>query len=115
MLAERVRRVLIEVARQGQPITYQALALKLELVPPNTIRQLTTALEELMEQDAAAGHPLIAALVVSKATKGLPRQGFFECAHRLGRFQGDLDGPAAACYHQSEFDSAVIFWGSADH
>lgn len=115
MLAERVRRRMIEVACQGQPITYQALALKLELVPPNTIRQLTTALEELMEQDAAAGHPLIAALVVSKATQGLPRQGFFECAHRLGCFQGDLDGSSAAHYYQSEFDSAVTFWGSADH
>jgi hypothetical protein len=45
-----------------------------------------------MEEDAAADHPFIAALAISKARGGLPAPGFFDCARRLGRFAGDPDG-----------------------
>lgn len=110
MLIDRVREHLIEVARTGQPITYQALAQKLDLRPPNTILQLTTALEQVMKADAEAEEPLIAALVVSKAT-GLPRLGFFECAERIGYFEGDITGPDAAIFHRKECAKAVVFWG----
>ena len=112
MLADRVRLHLRAVAAQGAPITYQALAQQLELSPPNTIQQLTDALEVLMEQDAQADRPLIAALVVSKATGGRPRQGFFQCAQRIGRFQGDELGPEAASFWVDEFERAVAFWGT---
>ena len=46
-----------------------------------------------MEADAAAARPLIATLVVSKAQGGLPGPGFFDCARRVGRFDGDPSGP----------------------
>tara|TARA_R110002049_G_scaffold295840_1_gene483519 strand:+ start:16982 stop:17281 length:300 start_codon:yes stop_codon:yes gene_type:complete len=95
------------------PITYQALAKALELSPPNTIHQLTVALEFMIEEDVAAGRPLIAALVISKARSGLPAPGFFACAKRVGRFGGDPFGSEAAAFFAIEFDEALKFWRSS--
>lgn len=113
MLKQRVRTYLCQIAGQGTPITYQALAKALHLVPPNTIYQLTTALECLIAEDAAAARPLIAALVVSKARGGVPAPGFFECSQRVGRFSGDPLGPEAATFYTAEFDKAAEYWRQA--
>ena len=104
-LAPRVRAYLCDLLAGDRPITYQALAKDLQLSPPNTIQQLTEALECLIEEDAAAGHPLIAALVVSRARGGLPAPGFFERAYRAGRLHSD---PAA--FYVAEFADAATFW-----
>ncbi|AVL54840.1 hypothetical protein CEP88_07925 [Roseobacter denitrificans] len=109
-LAARVRARLCALAGQATPITYQALARDLSLSPPNTIHQLTVALELLIEEDAARSHPLIAALVISKARGGLPAPGFFDCAARVGRFAGDDAGPEAAAFHEEEYTKAAAFW-----
>ena len=113
MLASRVRVHLCQIVGQKPPITYQALAKALGLSPPNTINQLTVALEHLIEEDAAAARPLIAALVVSKARGGLPAPGFFECAGRVGRFYGDPSGPEGLAFHAEEFERSVEFWRAA--
>lgn len=113
-LAGRVRHYLCQIAGQARPITYQALAKALELSPPNTINQLAVALELLIEEDAATARPLIAALVVSKARGGLPAPGFFDCARRVGRFDGDLAGPESPAFHAAELKSAIEFWAAAD-
>ena len=112
MLPQRVRDHLCGITENAQPITYQALAKALELSPPNTIHQLTVALEYLIEEDTTAGHPLIAALVISKARGGLPAPGFFECAKRAGRFHGDVQGEEAVAFFEAEFNHAVKFWRS---
>ncbi|WP_439150393.1 hypothetical protein [Sulfitobacter sp.] len=112
MLIQRVRDHLFEVAAKAAPITYQALAKALELSPPNTIHQLTEALERLIEEDVTAGRPLIASLVISKARGGLPAPGFFECAKRVGRFNGDPVGSDASAFYAAEFNQAVKFWSS---
>lgn len=109
-LPSRVREYLRGFASQSAAITYQALANALGLEPPNTIHRLTNALEQLMQQDAAAHRPLIAALVISKRRNGLPAPGFFECAAALDRFSGDAAGPDAAAFHSREFAAAVKFW-----
>lgn len=108
MLAQDVRAYLCKISGQSNPITYQALAKELGLKPPNTIHQLTVALERLIEEDTAANHPLIAALVISKARDGLPAPGFFDCAQRVGRFKGDPS--KAETFHKEEFEKAVAFW-----
>jgi hypothetical protein len=113
MLDQRIREHLCEVAQTARPITYQALAKALDLSPPNTIHQLTMALERLIAEDAAAARPLIAALVISKARGGLPAPGFFECAKRVGVFHGDISGPDPSVFYEIEFDRAVAFWQSA--
>ena len=85
----RVRAFLENFAKRQIPITYQELAKALQILPPHSIHQVTEILEHLMEEDAAADRPFIAALVISKARGGLSAPGFFDCARRLGRFAGE--------------------------
>ncbi len=108
--AKSVRTCLQAIAAQSSTITYQSLASLLQFQPPNTIHQLTTILEELMREDAAAGRPFIAALVVSKRPPYLPGRGFFECATALGRFNGiESEAPA---FHAGELARAQQYWRS---
>jgi hypothetical protein len=110
-IAEQLRTCLQNMAAAGLTITYGGLARLLELSPPNTIHQITVALECLMGEDAEAGRPFIAALVISKARGGLPAMGFFDCARRLGRFTGDPNGVEARSFHAAELNAAQKFWG----
>jgi hypothetical protein len=106
-LVLRVRAHLCRVAEQATPITYQGLATALDISPPNTIHQLTVASQRLMAEDAAATRPLIAALVISRARGGVPAPGFFECARRVGRFDGAPSGPEGPAFNAAQFDSAA--------
>ena len=114
LIAEQLRTCLQNMAAAGLTITYGGLARLLELLPPNTIHRITVALERLMEEDAEAGRPFIAALVLSKARGGLPAVGFFDCARRLGRFAGDPNGVEARSFHATEVNAALKFWGGCD-
>jgi hypothetical protein len=91
----RVGAFLESVAKRRILITYGELSNALQILPPHSIRRVTEALGRLMEEDAAADPPFIAALAISKARGGLPAPGFFDCARRLGRFAGDPDGQDA--------------------
>lgn len=71
---------LASLGAAGQTITYGALARELGL----RIAELTAALERLMEQDAARGHPFRAALCEGRLAGGLPARGFFDKARALG-------------------------------
>lgn len=102
MLAHRIRAHLCEIAQTAQPISHHAFAKRLELSPPNTIHELTVALDQLNGEDVAADQPLIAALVVSKAKAGLPVRGFFEYTKENGLFDGDVSGPDASVFHEVE-------------
>lgn len=87
-LAPRLRKLLEGLPDAALPITYQQAAEALGLTPPRTIQRVALALEALMREDADAGRPLIAALVVSRRGD-LPRKGFFELAVELGRLSPD--------------------------
>jgi hypothetical protein len=112
-LAQRVRTYLQGIANSAEPITYKELADALELTPPNTIHQVTEALEYLMKEDAKNERPFIAALVISRAHSRLPARGFFDLAQQLGHFNGDSSGPEAQAFHATEIAAAVVFWSSA--
>ena len=112
-IAPRLREHLRKVAEQRLPVTYQEVAKALGLRPPNTIHQVTEALEHLMTEDAATDRPFIAAIVISKARGGLPAPGFFDCAARLGRFDGDAAGPEAWAFHAAELNAMVAFWAAS--
>ncbi len=71
------------LAAARQTTTYGALARALNLSGPATIARLTQDLEALMDQDAAAGRPLRAAVVTARGST-LPAQGFFAKATGLG-------------------------------
>ena len=109
----RLRAFLENVAKRRIPITCQELAKALQIVPPHSIQRVTEALERLMEEDAAADRPFIAALAISNARGGLPAPGFFDCARRLGRFAGDPDGLDAWSFHAAELNSVFARWGGS--
>ena len=112
-IAPRLREHLRKAAERRLPVTYQEVAKALGLRPPNTIRQVAEALAQLMTEDAASGSPFIAAIVISKARGGLPAPGFFDCAARLGRFDGDAAGPEARAFHATELNAVVAFWAAS--
>jgi hypothetical protein len=97
--------VLESVPETQLPLTYQQLADALELVPPRTIQRVAQALETLMHEDAKAGRPLIAALVVSRYGEGLPAPGFFELAVALRRFPAEPAAQVSA--YRDEFQRAL--------
>jgi hypothetical protein len=106
----RLRTFLESVAKRRSLITYQELAKALRILPPHSIHRVTEALERLMEEDAAADRPFIAALAISKARGGLPAPGFFDCARRLGRFADGLD---ARTFHAAELNAVFARWGGS--
>jgi hypothetical protein len=85
----------------------------LHISPPHSIHRVTEALEHLMEEDAAADHPFIAALVISRARGSLPAPGFFNCARRLGRFAGDPEGQDTWSFHAAELNAVFARWGGS--
>lgn len=106
-----LRKLLAGVARAGGTHTYQQVAQALGLEPPQTIHRLTVALESLMDEDAAAGRPLLAAVVVSRTREGLPAPGFFAHARRLDRHNGPEKGPQAAAFHAAELAAVREYFG----
>jgi hypothetical protein len=109
-LDDDLRKALASQATAGQTITYAALAERLGLKPPQTIHRLAEALERLMDEDAAAGRPLLAALCTSKARPGLPAPGFFLKARTLGIHSGEADERA---FHASELRRTISFYGAS--
>ena len=109
----RVRTFLESAAKRRILFTYLELAKALDILPPHSIHRVTEALERLMEEDAAANRPFIAALAISTARGGLPAPGFFDCARRLGRFAGDPDGQDAWSFHAAELNSVFARWGGS--
>ncbi len=89
-LAARLMRM-----RGSDTITYAALALEFGV----RIADLTDALEVLMQHDALAERPLLAARVVSRA-RPLPARGFFDKARELG-FHCDDD----AAFHAAQLSA----------
>jgi hypothetical protein len=81
-----------QLAALNQTTTYGTLARDLGLTGPATIARLTTALESLMDQDAAHNRPFRAA-VVNARLHPIPAPGFFQKAAALGRYDGS--DPAA--------------------
>jgi len=106
-LAGRLREHLQTLAALRVAISDRDLAKAMLLSPPQTIYQLTEALEQLLAEDAATESPFIAALVVSRWRSGTPAPGFFDCAAQLGRFAGDATGPDARVFLAAEFEASV--------
>src|SRR5450631_3103228 len=102
MLKERLRQAPIDQAKTASPTTYGELADRLGLEPPQTIRRIAEALEVLMQEDVAAGRPILSALCVSKTRTGIPQAGFFLVAQTLGIFSGNPTGPEASAFHARE-------------
>jgi hypothetical protein len=94
-------------ARAKEPITYGSLARVLQIPGPGAIAKLTTALEALMAEDAAANLPFRAALCQARLGNGQPAPGFFDAAARLGRFDGTNPAAFVAAERASLFKAAA--------
>jgi hypothetical protein len=106
-LAGEVRALLSRQTPADALLTYQAVATALGLTPPSTIQRVAAALEQTMREDVAAGRPMIAALVISRADD-MPRRGFFDLAVALGRFPDDPAQHRRAW--QAECAAALDHW-----
>ncbi len=111
MLKDRLRQALIDQVKIGSPTTYRELAIRLALEPPNTIGRVAEALEVLLEEDVAAGRPILSAMCVSKTGTGIPQPGFFRAAQTLGVFTGDPTGPEAHAFHARELQRVISLYG----
>jgi hypothetical protein len=110
-LIAALRRELIACAKAGATVTYQDLAWRVPIPSPHAIHRLTGLLETLVREDHAAGRPLLAALAVSRAQRGVPGRGFFQLLSELGRYRGPDQGPEAAAHHAEELRAALASWG----
>ncbi|MDZ7737360.1 MAG: hypothetical protein U5P41_15700 [Gammaproteobacteria bacterium] len=108
---ETLRNYLKLVAKGGRTVTYRDTARALKLEPPNTIHRVAEMLETLLEDDVAAGRPLIASLVVSRQRNNMPAPGFFAKLHDLGVYEGPETGDMARQYHQQQLQLAIDYWG----
>lgn len=111
-MIELLRKTLTDQANTGGATTYRELSDRIGLRPPQAIHRLAQALETLMEEDAAAGRPLLAALCTSKARSGLPAPGFFIKANMLGLFSGDVESSEALNFYENERRRALSYYGS---
>ena len=92
---DALRRVLDDARVQRRTLTYLEAADAIRLPPPRRIHRVTRLLERLMREDAEAGRPIRAALVVSRIRDGLPAPGFFDRAVRLGVISAGQSAEAA--------------------
>lgn len=106
LTAGELRPFLERLAREGRTATYREVARALQVTPPQSIHQVTEALETTMAEDVAAHRPLYAAVVVSRTRDGLPAPGFFAKARDLGRYDGPEQGAEAAAFHARELEAA---------
>ncbi len=109
-MLDRLEALLREAARTKSTLSYREIAERLELRPPNTIRQTTELLEALMRLQAETGEPQLASLAVSRTRGGLPGPGFFALLSELGLYAAGATEADARAFHQAEkqrcFDAA---------
>ena len=65
-----------------------------------------------MEEDIAAGRPILSAICVSKMRHGLPARGFFLAIQDLEIFSGAPSGPEAQALHALVLQRVLSFYGA---
>ena len=104
VMREAMRTELIELAKQKRIVTYSDLALLLPVYIHPGSYAFTRLLGQVCEAEEQAGHGLLCALVVSKAT-GIPGGGFFRGMAGRGIDTSDLESAWRA-----EVDRVFDFW-----
>ncbi len=108
---DRVRAILIESARTGEPISYSHLLAELghRFTRPK-MRAVCKTLDVIDEAAIAAGEPELAVLVV-RESDGLPGQGWWGGARSfLLGYDGSWEGPAARKVVREQQQIAFDYW-----
>ena len=106
-LAAGVRAFLEALPPDSPSVGYAQIADALDVSPPHRVGHVARALAITMGEDAAAGRPFLAALVVGRARGGLPARGFYDRAAALGR--GPEPGETEAAFYNREL-AATRAW-----
>ncbi|MCA0030938.1 hypothetical protein [Mesorhizobium sp. B263B2A] len=104
-LKTRLREELLMQAQARLPITYASLAES--MVGSGATGVIRDVLEQLMDDDAGEGQPLLAAVAVKALEPGLPAPWFFRKAEDMGLFDGDPADLEAYAFHAREFYRAI--------
>ena len=101
---------LVQIAHSGEVTTYGDVAKEIGLVSNNRghLSRIFKILDQINEQQAAGGRPLLSIVVVSKS-KRIPGPGFFENARYLRRFDGSTPEERADFFHQ-ELERTHDYW-----
>lgn len=100
-----IRHILIQQARARRPIAYSELAARLQTAYlHHRAPAFGSILREIAAEEEAAGHPMLAVLVVNKQT-GRCGAGFFKHAAAQG-----FDVTDAEAFWQAEFGRVCDFW-----
>ena len=106
---QKVQEIILSLAKHHQTITYADLAEMAAIPSPYRIHQLTEYLEHMIAEDAKAHRPLRAAVVISKTSRGLPAEGFFDCckAHLIHHHKGEDHAAMHARLLAALYDTAA--------
>jgi len=96
---------LLLALRANQPISYDAFATLAQIPSPHRIHKLTQWLEILMAEDAGAGRPLRACIVISKHNDQ-PAKGFFDKACALGLISAEMTAAEQESWYYDQRQSA---------
>lgn len=103
---DRLERVLIQAARERQPVTYgQLLAYFGWKVTRITVAALCRDLGRIEERRQGEGWPDLACLVVRRSD-GLPGEGYFADLRRENRYAGPSIGEAAETFVRARQERA---------
>jgi hypothetical protein len=111
-----VRLHLIAAARAGVPLSYGELLEQLGYgFSRPKMRQLCTILGAIDAEAAARGEPELAVLVV-RASDGLPGQGWWTAGGRRQRgYEGPWEGPEAARFIAGVQAETFAYWRARRH
>jgi hypothetical protein len=112
-LKRRLREELLLQAQTRLPITYARLAES--MVGSDETGVIRDALEQLMDDDADEGLPMLAAVAVKALEPGLPAPWFFRKAEGMGLFAGDPADLEAYAFHAREFYRAIRLHAGLSH
>lgn len=112
MIHQAIHEQLKQVAKQRATTTYGKVAplAELDMSIAGDRYRIAQILDEINEYEVGQGHPMISVIVVKSETQR-PGQGFFECARKLGRYDGSSESEALE-FFVKELNAVHDFWAN---